>query len=77
MHAYIAPPNSQGVPDRSTRKLTPILSSQFPLSRSVIQLNGRHHLALTLFVSLQRPMWWLQATTSGRIPSVTQACTTK
>ena len=25
----------------------------------------------------QRPMWWLQATTPGRMPSVTQALTTK
>ena len=27
--------------------------------------------------SFQRPMWWLQATTPGRMPSVTQALTTK
>src|SRR3990172_3614039 len=27
--------------------------------------------------SFQRPMWWLHATTPGRIPSVTQAFTTK
>ena len=28
-------------------------------------------------VGFQRPMWWLQATTPGRIPSVTQALSTK
>ena len=27
--------------------------------------------------SFQRPMWWLQATTPGRMPSVTHALTTK
>ena len=51
--------------------------------RSAHELPSRFRLTVAIICRwpsspvFQRPMWWLQATTPGRMPSVTQAFTTK
>ena len=78
VHAHVGPPDAQRVRVEPTRRApTPCRAPQRPRSsprgrgrRWPSRCAGRRSPS-----GFQRPMWWLHATTPGRIPSVTQAFT--